>query len=503
MYLFPTCALEVQRHINKLKAKTSTDVYGLSIKTVKVVSDEISNPMAHIINACFEEGIFPRCLKWGEVVPIHKKGDHGTPANYRPITILPAFGKIIESILTERITDYISYRRHLAPNQFGFQKGKGTVQALEELMQYIRTTLEEGQQSLVSFYDLTKAFDCVPHDILLEKLERYGIRGGALKIICSYLEDRQQSVKCHGQTSKPRPVKHGVAQGSLIGPILFILYVNDLPSCIDRGEMVQYADDTTYHTRCHSKDGGIHSTGQATTQLQNWFETNKLALNIEKTKMVHFFTTRRENLETQHAKFLGVTLDSRLTWLPHVDALAKTLSTACYAVRKITQCVNKSAGIQTYYALFHSRMTYCLRVWGLTCHASKIFVLQKRTVRAIEGATSEQHCRPLFAKYHILTLPSEVILHSILAMHRQRYPRRFDIHDYNTRHKDQIAVPYNRLRTTDSTTMAAKLYNALPAEMQTLPLQTLKRKLKNVLQREAFYSVEEFLIKPHPFNRTS
>ena len=275
--------------------------------------------------------------------------------------------------------------------------------------------------------------------------------------------------------------------------------MNDLPLHIQQGDLVIYADDTTYVTGCETRDEGEEKIQRAAVRMQGWFEANQLALNMEKTKTVHFFTTRRQTLETQSAKFLGVTVDSRLTWLPHIESLARTLSAATYAVRRITQCMGQDAGLLAYHAVFHSRMTYGIEVWGLSSHAGKIFIQQKGAVRAIARAGSTQHCRPLFMQYKILTLPSEVILHSIIRIHRQNFPKRCEGHHHNIRGNDQIAIPYRRLKSTDTTTMAAKIYNKLPSELRTLPLRALKSRVKGILKQQAYYDVEEFLRMPFPF----
>lgn len=482
MYLFSTCPAEVHSHIMRLKPKTSTDVYDLSVRTIRAVSNIVSDPMADIINQCFGEGIFPDRLKVGKVVPVFKKGDRGAPSNYRPITILPVFGKIIESVLTERITKFIASRNIVSPHQHGFQKGKGTANALLELMKFVREALDDGSHGVAAFYDLSRAFDCVPHDILLRKLNSFGIRGVANDLIRSYLRDRQQMVECDGCRSGLYRVTRGVAQGSLIGPVMFILYINDLPFSIPTGNLIQYADDTTYFINCKNKQKGLEEVERTTGHLKEWFGAHKLSLNVEKTTTVHFFTTRKESLETGAEKFLGVTVDSRLTWLPHIEKLSVA-----------SQCVNQAAGLMTYHALFHARMIYGIQIWGMSSHVRRIFILQKRAVRAIEGASSTSTCRPIFQRHHILTLPSEVILRSVIALLEQKPALRADIHDYNTRTKDHLVTPVCRLKTTENMYVAAKLFNKLPSEIRNQPIPQMKQSLKRFLIAKAYYTIEELL----------
>ena len=343
-----------------------------------------------------------------------------------------------------------------------------------------------------AIYDLTKAFDCVSHTILLGKLHHYGVRGVALRLLTSYLQDRQQLVEVNGRRSAAQPVERGVAQGSLMGPLLFILYINDLT--VETGRLILYADDTTYVTRSENRDEGEEFIQRTSQQLQRWFATNELALNMDKTTKIHFCTSRRVSLEREEAKFLGVILDTRLTWLPHIEALERKLASAVHAVRRVTTSINREAGRIAYFAMFHSRMVYGLAVWGASAYVGRIFVLQKRAVRSLTGAGRMDSCRPLFKSSGILTLAGEYVLQMITEeLFKNIPPKQNEIHHYNTRDGDMLRVPFSRLQTTDALSQAARLYNAVPEEIRTLPLAKWRTPLKKHLVEHPIYTVEEFL----------
>ena len=203
-------------------------------------------------------------------------------------------------------------------------------------------------------------------------------------------------------------------------------------------------------------------------------------------------------------KFLGIQLDPRLTWRAHIESLLPVLSSAIYAIRRIRSTINAEAAKSTYYALFHSRMTYAIRTWGSSCHCNKVLMLQKKAIRAIEGAPPTESCRPLFKKHSILTLYGVYILQQVLytKRHLQSYTLRGNIHHHDTRQRDQLSIPYNRLHTTDFVREGLQLYNQLPDKWKHLPTGKFKKAISQNLIEAPPYSKEEFVQSlPHTNQR--
>ena len=236
----------------------------------------------------FKTGKFPNAIKIAKVIPIHKKESTQDVNNYRPISLLSTFSKILEKLMHKRVYDFFENHKLLYSLQFGFRKNNSTLHSLIQITENIKTSIENGKFGCGLFIDLKKAFDTVDHSILLRKLDHYGIRGIALEWFNSYLFNRQQFVSFNGHSSVMRNVTCGVPQGSVLGPLLFLIYINDLPNISKVLKFFLFADDTNIYYESSNLLQIEKVMNKELNKLYQWLCVNRLSLNISKTRFLIF-----------------------------------------------------------------------------------------------------------------------------------------------------------------------------------------------------------------------
>jgi len=347
-FFVPTSTNSIKNVISSLKTK-KTKLSEIPVQVIKYLSPIISPIISHIINISLNVGQFPDGLKIARVTPIHKAGDKTNISNYRPISILPTLSKIFEKVVYYQLYSYLDRYNILTNCQYGFRNRKSTTQALLNQCQYLYSKIDNDEYVISLFLDFRKAFDCVKHDILISKLERYGIRGIALRWFKSYLTDRKQYTIIDGHESMIQNISHGVPQGSILGPLLFLLFINDLPTITPFFKYILFADDSTLSTsfkKCDADTIAI-SINHELSKVYDWLIANKISVNTEKTKFIIFsykntpiispiFLGNSQITETSSMKFLGVTLDKHITFKYHVDNIAKKLSRSVGILYKLS-----------------------------------------------------------------------------------------------------------------------------------------------------------------------
>lgn len=490
-FMPPITAQEVKEAIFNLKNSAGLDYYCLNSFMIKASQESLIEPLTVLFNKCVNEGVWPDSFKITKIFPLHKKGDLNCPDNFRPIAIVPIISKIFEIIIKRNLSSYCETKHIFSDSQFGFRKNRSTLKALLSMVEVIVDGFDEGLHSNATMCDLSKAFDCVNTQILLHKLEYYGIRGNVLKLFSSYLSNRKQYVSLNGTESGLLQVENGVPQGSVLGPILFLLYINDLPYSVGDSSCIIFADDTTLITK------GDDSNSGSLQLAKNWFTANKLKLNETKTQHINFTTDKWA--PKSESKVLGLILDTRLEWSPHIDYLCSKLSSQIFCLKQLSRSLPSGILRTVYFAIIHSHLTCGITLWGNSNAANRLFILQKAAVRSIEGAPYGTSCLPLFKKFQIMPLPCIYIFHSLLQIHRglNKFQTHSDVHAYNTRNAHNLIQSYSRTRTTQINKVDVRLYNHFVqcfnnVNVTSISFNKFHKLCKKFLLDNLFYSVNDY-----------
>ena len=398
VFLTPCDSEEILLLLGQMKSSKASEPNSISTNLLIEFRDLLVYPLVSIINMSFKEGAFPSLNKEASVCPIFKKGDRTKCENYRPISLLSNLSKLFEKVMYARIEDFLKSSDILYKYQFGFRKQHSTNHALLSIVEQIRTSLDKKMYTCGVFVDLEKAFDTVNHKILLSKLDHYGIRGVANSWFESYLSDRYQTVQLNGATSSRQPITCGVPQGSILGPLLFLIYINDMHLSVASSTVFHFADDTNLMCSGMTLKKLRRALNKDLALLYDWLCANRLSINTGKTEFIVFRPPRhnvdiRLTLKFHHTKlfestkikYLGLILDNKLSWKPHITELCKKLSRAVGMLYKIRTFCPTSVMRSLYFSLFNSHLSYGLVVWG---NASKIDInkitsLQEKAIKAI------------------------------------------------------------------------------------------------------------------------
>ena len=443
------------------------------------------------------------------MTPLHKEGDLTEVSNYRPITSLSVFSKIFEKLVHKRMTSFISRYKLIKPNQFGFQKNKCTSDAILEFLENVYDSFNENKHYLAIFLDFSKAFDTICHDILLKKLEHMGFRGPIYQWIKSFLSNRKQFVNIGNSSSEILDTKMGVPQGSTLGPLLFILYINDMSNSFENLNIVHFADDSTLHT---SLTKNINIAPQINTKLSyinTWLLANKLHLNIGKTKYMIFSIKEKPpdlNLvignscieRTNVQKFLGIYIDDKITFKEHTNKISTKLSRGVGVLRKMKQIVPRNVLKQLFYAIIYSKLTYGIICYG-SAYQNQIQRVKNLTRRALKLVINSETLTPEICKnerlfdydmayeyfcsinmYRIIQLNHHEFLANKLLSYQTN-------HTYETRsvQNQSLTLPLYRLSKCQRSFLynGTKIWNLLPLNIRTVQddLNSFKKLLKNHL----------------------
>ena len=531
----PIIPEDINLEISVLQDNKAHGLYSSPVRLLKLAKRVISVPLATIFNQSICSGIFPSKLKCAKIIPIFEDEDNTLPENYRPISLLSIYNRIFEKLVYSRVTKFVKDCNILYDQQYGFRSKHSTQHAVLDIVNTILQNMDNGKFSCGVFIDLKKAFDTVNHEILLAKLENYGIRGVINSWFRSYLTDRKQTTEVNNVVSEAETTLCGVPQGSVLGPLLFLLYINDIYKSSSLFAFYLFADDTSIILANNNLKELETLVNRELGNVNEWLKANKLSLNIKKSNFVIFrprqknmpfipririfdsVTNTYANLEMKdYVKYLGLMIDSNLSWKYHIESICHKISKSIGIIAKIRHYVPRRVLLSVYNSLIVPYLTYGICGWG-NCALTfqrKIVTLQKRALRLIYFSKSKEHAVPFFLKSNCLPLSSIFFRdcsYLLYDINRQIAPvsilnqfvKTSQIHNYRTRSvsSDSFYVKFSR---TDKmyaffTRIGAQIWNSIPYSIKILKRSSFRKKIKelllNLLRSEDDYVEVSRLIK--------
>ena len=431
-----------------LENKNSKDHLGLSVSFLKKFAHEIALPLAHIYNLTFSTGIIPKQFKLSRTVPVFKSGDSEDMNNYRPIGLICVFSKIMEKIVCNHLSTYLESNDLLYSHQFGFRKKHSTVHPMIHFLNEVASATNNNEYLLTIFCDLQKCFDVLNRLILYEKLQNVGIRDVALDWFKNYFDGRINYTDIDGELSDPVLTNLGVIQGSILGPVLSSIYLNDMPSICEKSKLLLFADDSSLMLSHSNLSSLIEYANVEFQKLCVWMRANRLKLHPKKTKFMIFCNKKKsipplipnifykdnDNLNSASSiypieclnkstdpsfRFLGLTLDPHLTFKEHVRKITSKVSQGIYILRRVQNLLPDLHLRMLYFSLINSHLYYALPVYGCASASilKPIILLQKKAIRIISRSAYRAHTEPLFKQHKILKFDDMILFSQLDFMH--------------------------------------------------------------------------------------
>ena len=503
--LQPMTTIDVIKNLSLLKKSGTRDLDGLDGRILKLSSLVIANSLTYLYNLCIDKNCFPFKFKRAKVIPVHKSGDSSSPSNYRPISILSVLSKPIEKHIQKSLYSYFNDNGLINESQSGFRKNYSCHTALIQLTDNILHSINENKFIGLLFVDFEKAFDVINHSLLLRKLQLYKLSPELIHLILSFLSDRKQLVMVNENSSDLMPVRHGVPQGSVLGPILFSIYVNDLP-CFVKCKCEMFADDTSL---CSSNSDSCRLTSDLQVNIDrliDWTQLNHMSLNAHKTKCMYVSARqKRQKMKTNFEplyidnriveevnshKILGVIIDKDLTWTDHVMSLGKRLSTKLLQLSKIKNFLDNHSRKLFFCGHVLPLIDYASTLWD-SCSETNLKFLHRLYKRALKLVLLKSSSLTVsdYKQLNILTFRNRLFFNKAVCMQKvingnapPKITQAFKINHYRHNHSLTFPRPRNNLYKSSFLYSGGNLWNNLPVKYKSIPNRNLfKKLLKNSL----------------------
>ena len=510
IYLEPPQIDEIFKIILSLNPKKSCGYDDISNKFIRAAASELSPILTEFFTFFLNEGLFPSSLKIAKVIPVFKGGDNKLASNYRPISLLSSFSKILEKIIFNRFINFFNKHNIFHNHQYGFRENRSTELAISDILSACYNSIQNKQLTCLIMLDLKKAFDTVDHNILIEKLQFYGIRGVANNLIKNYLSNRRQYVSIDQQSSSSLPVSYGVPQGSVLGPLFFLIYINDLPNCTTFPPRL-FADDTCVIVKDKDLKNLEIKCNNELRNVYEWMLANKLTINSAKSqallipfkkKIKHTdfkIVLNHSDLQVlPNLKYLGIYLDENLNFKKHLESIESKIARATGILYKCKPYLSSKILRMLYYSLIYPHIKYGIVTWGSTykTYLNRLEVIQNKAIYAINKTKSfKQKLAPLYQKLEILpirqlhcvetakfmyklsssSLPQPLLDQFSMVNLRSSYPTRnqfnYSLTCFSST-KLQLSFIYN----------AIKIWNSIPIPIRNLPFKQFIKKYIKFLQ---------------------
>ena len=478
-----------------LQTNKSSAIEHISTKVLKIAFTSQIVRLVRMFNVSLTQGYIPGCWKNAVVVPLHKGGDAKDVNNFRPVSLLPIQGKLIEKVVHARIMAHLEINNILDAKQGGFRKEHSTTDSSVKFLNNIYIAMNERNMTISVFMDLRKAFDTVNHKILCSKLSVYGIKDANLEWIKNYLNNRSQKTKVNGSISDSLPVECGVPQGSVLGPLLFLVYVNNMSKCLQHIEHCLYADDTVLYISGNDFDTMVSTLQEDLNRYFQWCCKSCLTLNVKKTKYVIFGTRQRtKNIKTFELtmngtklfkepfyKYLGITLDSHLNFKQHIDQCIKIVSHKVYLLSKIRKFITEETAVFIFKSMIAPILDYgdIIYMGGVEDGLARLQRMQNRALRVC-----------LDIHDYIPT----ILLHQQSDVPNLRTRRSCNLKKYMFKQKDNfelVKIPVRNTRLNDATVFETarpniEKYKCNPLYRGAVPWNSLTVEIRNYADYPGF-----------------